>query len=308
MPPTLPTNPLNTKPIPTILLLSSNTASNIITMQQNIINNLQNLVSSETIINEGFENVNEGTIRLNPASYPNISDYANVYNQNVALLDDPSNMINASFNTYINIQNKKIKNLRSQLNTLQTDIQSNKVSLRGIKGFKSMNNSQIMNAEGYNGPKYNPVYNTESTNPTNTNPINYNVQVNNASKYPNYLIYGNNGCLQYEQSTYTLDAYGNTKTIPATWGFKSCNANEPRQQFVSTQVNDKDTYNSFIKDPSNLTSQIKSLNTTQFGFHVVNPINNQDQCLQLNNDGLSVMPCSLDFDQRFRPIYSSIMP
>ena len=284
------------------------------------------------ITKEPFENFNEGSIMLNPENYPAVSDYADVYNQNIALLDDPRNMINASFNTYLQIQNKKISNLRKNLTQLETDIQNKKIDAIQIKGFKSMNNSQIVNVEPYNDFNYTPIIknsptttqNTPSTSnqdttainfttttkhtPTTTNPMNYNVRVNGANQYPNYLIYGNNGCLQYEPSVNTIDIYGNNKIVPATWDFKSCNANEPRQQFVSTQVNDLSTYNSFITDPSNVTSRKKEKSNIIFGFNVVNPINNQDQCLQLNNDGLSVMPCNLDFEQRFRPVYNTVLP
>ena len=322
-------------PKATIQPLTESTAKKIADTQQNIITNLQTLLNRQQIIQsnndndyynnpiprpsaipspsitsntiESFSDVNEGSIILNPESYPEVSDYADVYNQNIALLDDPSNMINASFNTYINIQDKKIGNLRTQLHKLQTDIQKNKYSFSGIKGFKSMNNSQILNVEDYYVPKYSP----NSTNPNSNNPNStkqFNSNMNGARQYPNYLIYGNNGCLQYEQLSSTNDSNGKPVLKPATWGFKPCDSNEPRQQFVSTQVNDLPTYNSFITDPYNITSQLNSTKTTTFGFNVVNPINNQDQCLQINNDGLSVMPCNLDFEQRFRPVYNTVLP
>ena len=298
--------------------LQASTAKQIANMQQNIINNLEKLLDEQKIIQndktiyESFENVNNGSIMLNPETYPEVSDYANVYNQNIALLDDPRNMINASFNTYIHIQDKKLNGLRQNLNKLQTDIQNNNVVFSGIKGFKSMNNSKILNVEDYNDPNFNyMITNPNSTNPNSTNPNStnpnstnkFNYKINGATQYPNYLIYGNNGCLQYEQST--IDKYN--KPIPATWKFQSCNANEPRQQFVSTQVNDLNTYNSFIPD-ENRSSRLNGPNTTTFGFNIVNPINSQDKCLQLNNDGLSVMPCNLDFEQRFRPIYNTVLP
>ena len=311
--------------------LTKDTAQQIANMQKNIVDNLQILLNRQTKImddtdidtKEFFANVNEGSIMLNPEDYPEVSDYADVYNQNIALLDDPSNMINASFNTYINIQDKKIGKLRTQLNQLQTDIQNNKVSFSGIKGFKSMNNSQILNVEDYYDPNYSPmmtnpnatnystttnpnITNSMTSNPTTTKP--FNNKLNGASQYPNYLIYGNNGCLQYDQLSSTTDINGKTTLTPATWAFKPCNANEPRQQFVSTQVNDLPTYNSFITSKDNLRSHLNSTKTTTFGFNVVNPINTQDQCLQLNNDGLSVMPCNLDFEQRFRPIYNTVLP
>ena len=325
IPTTNTTIPQTTKP----LLLE--TVDLILSKQDELMINLDKLFKTKSTIDkfeniEAFENINVGSIMLNPQTYPEVSDYADVYNQNVALLDDPKNMINASFNTYMNIQNKKINNLRQELNKLQTDIQKNKINATNIKGFKSMNNSQILNVEPYNDFNYissksNPNNKQQIPNQTSNLPDDYtqsnnkkyianNIQVNGASQYPNYLIYGNNGCLKYEPNvnTQNTDIYGNTTITPASWAFVPCNANDPKQQFVSTQVNNLKTYNSFITDPSNLYSQIKSKKTTLFGFNVVNPINNQDQCLQLNNDGLSVMPCNLDFEQRFRPIYNTVIP
>ena len=291
------------QPVGTVPPLTETTAQSILTKQDELIANLNLLLTDQMQI-ESFENINEGSILLNPETYPEVSDYAYVYNQNIALLDDPRNMINASFNTYLNIQNKKISNLRSELNQLQNNIQKNKQDAVPIKGFKSMNNSQILNVEPYNGAiQYPNKY-------TSTKPINHNFQENGATQYPNYLIYGNNGCLQYEPSVNTniIDIYGNNKIIPASWAFKPCNSNEPRQQFVSTQVNDLQTYNSFIAEDYNKNSKLRTSKTTTFGFNVVNPINTQDQCLQLNNDGLSVMPCNLEFEQRFRPVYSTVLP
>jgi hypothetical protein len=315
--------------------LSTVKANEISTMQERLLKNLQKLIiETQSNLNiEGFQDISEKSIILNPESYPEVSDYADVYNKNIALLDDPRNMINASFNTYTNIQDKKMKKLNEDLQKLYKDIQNNEYKFSGIKGFKSMNNSQILNVEEYYNNNKNNKSNSTSNNPTSTNSPSstnssgstsqfanikekfnsttnnsFNNKLNGASEYPNYLIYGNNGCLQYEPLLYSNDINGNPKPIPATWSFKPCNANEPKQQFVSKKINDRQTYNSFIQDDNNANSRINSINTTTFGFNVVNPINNQDQCLQLNNDGLSVMPCHLEFDQRFRAQYNTVLP
>ena len=138
----------------------------------------------------------------------------------------------------------------------------------------------------------------------NDNNSDYVNQKNNSSIYPNYLIYGNNGCLQYEPSTINSQ---NVNT-PASWSFKSCNSNEPKQQFISNKINSLETYNSYITDPLNESSRLTDSSNTLLGFNVINPILAQDQCLQLNNDGLSVMPCTVDFSQRFKPSYTSVLP
>ena len=167
---------------------------------------------------EGF--INMQSIRLNPLQYPEISDYANVYNKNVALLDDPNNMSQAAFDTYIYLQDKKISELQTDLVELQNNIQKTKNSNSDIKGFKSMNNSQILNTE---------IYNTNNTN------------INSSNKYPNYLIYGNNKCLEYNKG------YIDNNNVPqsSTWSFQNCNANDSKQQFISNKISDISSYNSY---------------------------------------------------------------
>ena len=270
-------------PAITPYLLSNSNADLIIKKQDSLIKNLQSLITEakkSLTIEEGFTNMS--SIILNPQNFSEINKYSKTYNKNVALLDDPNNMTASAFNTYIYLQNKKLNNLRGELNTLQTYIQKNKTTKTDIKAFKSMNNSQMLNVELYK----------ENNN-------------NNSNIYPNYLIYGNNGCLQYEPNTSNNNS---TNNKPPTWSFKSCDSNEPKQQFISNKINSLETYNSYITNPLNKSSRITDSSNILFGFNVINPISSQDQCLQLNNDGLSVMPCTLDFSQRFKPSYTTVLP
>ena len=282
-------------PQSTSSLLSNDKANLIIENQNKLINNLQSLIieakKSLTVkTEEQFTNMS--SIILNPQNFSEINKYSKTYNKNVALLDDPNNMTASAFNTYIYLQNKKLNNLKDELNTLQSYIQKNKTIQTDIKAFKSMNNSQMLNVELYK----------ENNNNSNNDYVNQN---NNSNIYPNYLIYGNNGCLQYEPNTTKNNS---TDNKPPTWSFKSCNSNEPKQQFISNKINSLETYNSYITNPLNESSRITDSSNILFGFNVINPIASQDQCLQLNNDGLSVMPCTLDFSQRFKPSYTTVLP
>ena len=272
-------------------LLSNNKANLIITKQASLISDLQSLITEaqKSLTIEEFTNMS--SIILNPQNFSEINKYSKTYNKNVALLDDPNNMTASAFNTYIYLQNKKINNLRDELNTLQNYMQKNKSKKTDIKAFKSMNNSQMLNVELYK----------ESNVDGNKDYVN---QQNNSSIYPNYLIYGNNGCLQYEPPTIN----SKNVNVPASWSFKSCNSNEPKQQFISNKINNLETYNSYITDPLNESSRLTDSSNILLGFNVVNPILAQDQCLQLNNDGLSVMPCNIDFSQRFKPSYTEVLP
>ena len=253
----------------------------IITEQNSIISLLQNkLKEMKGSLNiETFENIKP--ILLNSETYPDISDYAYIYNTNIALLDDPNNDIKNRFNTYIHLQDQKIKSLRKELDILQNNLQNSNTNDNDIKAFKSMDNSQILNVETYTSKNQ-----------------------NKGKRYPNYLIYGNHGCLQYEKS---MKNKNNTIT-PATWSFQSCDATEPRQQFVTTQINDLTTYNDYITDPNNKNYILNNDSNITFGFNVVNPITAlDDQCLQLNNDGISIMPCNLQYNQRFKTFYSNVV-
>ena len=278
----IPTDPVITFPEH----MTKDQYNNILGLQDKIKNTVNSITTEfsdflDTLINYN-PNTTEptvepfvDTITLNSDAFPELKSYAEIYNKNVALLDDPNELKSKTFDAYIYMQNNKIKKMKDELKLLQETIQNNKKEIPAIKSFKSMNNSQSFNVELYN----------------NKNP-------NNSNKYPNYLVYGNNGCLEYE----------NNITDGAKWNFKSCDANNKNQQFVSTKIDNIDTYNSFINSETNKDRILKHNTSTLFGFNVINPIDAQDQCLQLNTDGLSVMPCSLDFSQRFRESYSTVMP
>jgi hypothetical protein len=155
-----------------------------------------------------------------------------------------------------------------------------------IKALKNLKTSASLNVEEYPDPAQN------SSQPTT-------YRGNGSTTYPNYLIYGNNGCLKYNQAT------NNGKT-PANWAFQSCNANDPTQRFNTKQINTLSDYNNKITSSNNKSNKIQDTNTTIMGFYVVSPETASDQCLMLNNDGLSVMPCTMDSSQRFKPYYHSI--
>jgi len=130
---------------------------------------------------------------------------------------------------------------------------------------------------------------------------------NNAAQYPNYLIYGNNGCLQYNNNPQQTQPSGATPQEPNKWSFVKCNSNDNKQQFYINKVNTIDDYNKYITNSFNQNYVINSANTTNFGFYVVNPANNSDQCLQLNNDGLSIEPCNMTPSQRFMTNYRNVL-
>jgi hypothetical protein len=217
---------------------------------------------------EGFTNTPLAT-----GTNQEINNYVKSFNNSLSLLDDPNNMNKAAFDTYLHIQDTKLASLNSNLNNLKKKASENTNKNAPIKGIRSMHNSAILNVEEY------PSKDSTS----------------NKSKY---LIYGNNGCLEYGQQQ--------SENAPYV-SFKPCNANEKKQQFNINQINNLDQYNNPITNKSNENYKINNKSNVNFGFYSVNPINGSDQCLQLNNDGISVMPCNMDRDQRFSTNYHSVV-
>lgn len=241
-----------------------------------------NITSYQTLLNvvEGFSD----NITLSTNNNKELNIYVDSYNNAISLLDDPNQMNKVAFDTYIHIQDNKLKELDANIEILKKNIKS-KVILP-IKGIRSMNNSSIINVQDYSRPAPTTA-NNRYINSSNTNP-----------NYPYYLLYGNNGCLQYEPTN---------KNISASWNFKPCNSNEPKQQFKINKINNIEQYNKPITNSSNKNFKINSDSTVNYGFYSVNPSNSFDQCLQLNNDGISVMPCSMNTSQRFTTNYHSVL-
>jgi hypothetical protein len=287
-------------------------ATEIISKQQRLINNLEQTIEQNRILGiesnptpsqqaiatttksissiSRFANVNPVSDYYTPpfnlanTNAPELKDYVDAYNKSVSLLDDPNQLNQAKFDTYIHLQNKKLAELQSALDTFPT----NGNIVNPIKAIKNLQTSVSLNVEEYPDPA------NKNTTQSDT------YSGNGATKYPNYLIYGNNGCLQYNK---TVD-----NNMPATWSFQPCNSNLPEQRFNMSKINTLDDYNAKITNPINKNYQISDTNSVIMGFYVVNPETDANQCMTLNNDGLSVMPCTIEASQRFKPFYHSITP
>jgi hypothetical protein len=300
------TMPATTMPATTKPLINQDLAETITNLQQTIIASAQTGVNSVSNINlnalitpqttqstSNFEaftiqqprDIYQTPIYIAQNSSPELNDYVSAYNKSIALLDDPNLMSQANFDAYIHLQDKKIEKLQESIASFPTNPQQQNNSIRAIKNLKT---SIGLNVEPYPDPA------------TKTSlPAYY--KGNGSKTYPNYLIYTNNGCLQYTHNNVA------TKT-PATWSVQSCNSNLAGQRFNMQQVNNMEQYNSIIRDPNNASYKITDPNSSIFGFYVVNPEGQNSQCLQLNGDGLSVMPCNMDSSQRFKTYYHPINP
>jgi hypothetical protein len=290
-------------PTTTKELMNQQLAKNISNLQNTIINKAQanaNAVSNITLNAlavpttsniEGFTiqqqpiNLYQKPQYIPPNGAPELDDYISAYNKSVALLDDPKLLSQANFDAYIHLQDNKITQLQSAISSFPTNSPQQNNPIRSIKNLKT---SGSLNLEPYPDPA------------TQTNLPNYYVG-NGAPTYPNYLIYANNGCLQYAPSD-------DTSKSSATWTVRPCNSNLSGQRFNMQQVNNMAQYNALITDPNSASYKITDPNSSIFGFYIVNPEGYGEQCLQLNGDGLSVMPCNMDSSQRFKPYYHSIKP
>jgi len=216
-----------------------------------------------------------------------VGDYINAYNKSIALLDDPNQLNQAKFDMYLHLQENKINELNKAMATFPTN---GNITNNPIKAIKNLKTSASLNVEEYPAPANNNNPSQSST-----------YQGNGATAYPNYLIYGNNGCLKYNKAS-------NNPNTPATWNFQACNSNDPSQRFNMTKINTLSDYNGKITSPNNKSYQIQNTDSTIMGFYAVSPETASDQCIMLNNDGLSVMPCTMDSSQRFKPYYHSVNP
>jgi hypothetical protein len=214
---------------------------------------------------EGFTNP------LPTNSNQEINNYVKTFNNGLALLDDPNQMTKVAFDTYLHIQDKKLEKLNTDLDDLKE--RADKNIKPTIKSIRSMSNSAVLNLEPY--PAEDPTMNP-----------------------PKYLIYGNNGCLQYENKH---------QDDPYTWNFKPCDAGETKQKFKINHIDTLQKYNEPITNPSYQKYKINDKSNTNLGFYTVNPNDDHDQCLQLNNDGVSVLPCNMDSAQKFSVNYHNVL-
>ena len=274
---------LNNTPSPTSP--TSPTTSNVSPFT-NITNQYQGLQNNR----ENFQNFQKyddqlEKLYLPQSMIPDLNDISNAYNASVTDMKENNYKIieDAKFNQYLHIQDNKLRELQNSLNSFPSSDQIQ----NPIKSIKNIQTSQILNLEEYQDP-------TLPTTPETADKY-YGYKGNGATRYPNYLIYGNNGCLDYNVSK-------------QEYNFMPCNATNGNQRFNLNQITTLEQYNSKITTPQNKDYRIASTDNTIMGFYVVNPENDTNSCLTLNSDGLSVLPCNMDSSQRFKAQYHTVLP
>ena len=202
----------------------------------------------------------------------------NEHKEILDLIQDPSRIQDIKYKIEQDIQDTKICGLEKQISELEelkaSSASSNPATSRQnqqVKGIKSYDNSQILNV--YPGK--------ESVD----------------GQPDNYMIFGNGGCLAYNQVVDEKDVSTNQ------YAFTRCNVQNDQQQFNIKNIRDKNLYNNNVY--SNL-NQI-SIDIGQ-PFNIIKPVNTnsealdndrEKQCLALNDKGVTIEPCNLDPEQRF---------
>lgn len=247
------------------------------------------ITSTPTEKLEPFTDLAISSINYNPANFNYVNNYKNTFNQinDIIDTDDTTKYNKKAFDTYIYIQNKKLNDLQESINGMPTRPNIS----RPIKAIKNLENSQILNIEKY-------------PNPTAPTPNDY------------YLIYANNKCVEFIPPTTATTPTNPISTSPGTigetgWDLKPCNASNPNQQFKLNNIPNPTAYNNMIYNDNNKSKYtLNDASSSLYGFYTVNPNNDtyKTHCLQLNDDGLSVVPCNLEGSQRFKPFYQSVLP
>lgn len=249
---------------------------------------------------QGDNNINANIFSLSDRLEPDVKQYISPFNDSITLLNEPMTQKQNAFDMYIKLQNDKLNSINKQLQLLE--LKTNNANRfnkpNNIKSIKNSSTSLSLNVDEYN------AYGLSTTNYGITqNQYNYNnstqdnkncVPIDNSnSNY--YLIYGNNGCLSYNPDELINDK---------PYDFIKCNANDPRQQFYINPVNDLCAYNNLIV---NNIDQINDKSIINLGFNAITPSSDINQCLTADSNSITIQPCTLDNNQKFKSFTKSII-
>lgn len=211
--------------------------------------------------------------------------YIQPFNNNIGLMDDPLNMQKYAFGMYMKLQDDKLQNINQQLSEIEAQ-KANVPVVRGpIKSVKNTATSLTLNVDEYT-PAGLSTTNYGLTGLPAVQPIQSNPDlcppIDNTNSYY-YLVYGNNGCLSYDNYS---DEYK----------FGPCNANDTKQQFFINPINTVCDYNNYTSSNRLLTDS-----SVKLGFNVVTPLTNSTKCVTANADNsITLQPCTLENNQKFQ--------
>ena len=112
----------------------------------------------------------------------------------------------------------------------------------------------------------------------------------NNSANNKYILFTNEQCLSY-------DTEKEDKENEDTYKLAFCNRSDPKLHFKINSVGDVEEYNNHVSNSDQITSDY----VIGFPFSVVKPSNSSNQCLTLDQEGMSVQPCNLQEAQMWHP-------
>lgn len=163
------------------------------------------------------------------------------------------------------------------------DMQDYRLNLIDEGINKSIDKMNIDNLEKEDNNKVKMISNPSSGLNLNIHRVKYDKESN---LYPNndnrYVVYVNGKCLSYDENT--------------KYGLEQCMANKTEQQFNIRNIKTLDDYNNTIKDKK---YTLQNESSIPLPFHILSPVNNNQDCLNIDVNDLSIEECNLGPYQRW---------
>jgi hypothetical protein len=234
---------------------------------QNILNELLNERKEfKNLVKDSQEKISQQTNKFTQG-INRLGEFHDNYQKELeSILKRKYNLSQDSFDLNEKVQESRINKLKKELGEINTL----KKKITGIED----NESRSIKCLG-NGDKL------------NIRPVEF-----NGNPTGKYIIFMNNGCLNYKNS----GVYGTTP----------CEMSDLQQHFVINDVNDYKEYNKLIDIVNDGTKEFVFENDdVKYPFKIVTPLEREGECLTINDDGLSIEPIINDANQRFR---TSLIP
>jgi hypothetical protein len=198
---------------------------------------------------------------------------ANVHDNVMGIINDPAADARLSSRIVKDIHEYKLGNNDKDIDNLyrQHSIPSTTKPVGQPKAFKNHETSNIINVD-YIKP----------------------VSSSSTVKKP-FIIYANDGCLQYN-----VDA----NTQKTNLNIAPCRATNTNQQFYGDKIDSKDKYNNYFNNQP--LYQITNDSILNLGFYTVRPNNSSSDCIVFGESGLSVQPCDMSISQKFSALNNQV--
>jgi len=296
---------------------NNNIIENFVNVIENYTNIIENFNSSNNVIidNEDIEKINEIKEKLQILqNYHNtnfnIYDIQTIDKYNPILKLSPEifkfDNIKYSNNFYQNIQNTEIKDLEKNYNILKNELISLNLNKNDnkVNRIKHIPSGSVFLIHGYNNnilnSNFNIILNSEKS-----------ICLEFKSINPNYIY-----------SSPINNTINNIDNIPCDFGDKeSLNISSTlkniiqKQKFIPVKINNNDDYNNNLhssfnvyKIPIDTNLDNNTIDFTyslnNYPYYIIKPLlDNNNMCLTISNNMLSIEPCNGNENQKFELLY-----